>query len=102
MKINNSINQKIDLVTEKPGAKPGKKSEPASSGAGASAGNVTLSTLSSQLQSLEAKVARAEVLDVEKVNEIKSAISSGQFKVDADKVADGLISSVKDFLSTQK
>lgn len=102
MKINNSINQKIDVVTDKPGAKPGKKSEQASSGAGAASESVTISTLSSQLQTLEAKVAKAEVLDVEKVNEIKSAISSGQFKVDADKVADGLISSVKDFLSTQK
>lgn len=101
MKINNSINQKIDVVTDKPGAKPGKKTEQTSSTATAS-DNVTISSLSSQLQSLEAKVAKAEVFDVEKVNEIKSAISSGQFKVDADKVADGLISSVKDFLSTQK
>lgn len=101
MKINNSINQKIDVVTDKPGAKPGKKTEQASSSA-ASSESVTISTLSSQLQSLETKVAKAEVFDVEKVSEIKSAISSGQFKVDADKVADGLISSVKDFLSTQK
>lgn len=102
MKINNSISQKIDVVNDKSGAKPGKKSEQASSNAGAASENVTISTLSSQLQSLEAKVARAEVLDVAKVNEIKSAITSGQFKVDADKVADGLISSVKEFLSTQQ
>ena len=40
--------------------------------------------------------------DAEKVEAIKSAIANGQFKVDSEKVADGLINSVKDLLSTQK
>jgi negative regulator of flagellin synthesis FlgM len=103
MKINDSIKQPVDLVTEKPGVKSGKKPEQASAGASTSASeNVTLSTLSSQLKTLEAKVASAEVFDAEKVDAIKSAISSGQFKVDSDKVADGLISSVRDLLNTQK
>lgn len=101
MKINDSIKQPVDLATEKLGAKPGKKTEQTNTSAAATE-SVTLSTLSSQLKSLEAKVAGAEVFDVEKVDAIKSAISSGQFKVDSDKVADGLISSVKDLLNTQK
>lgn len=102
MKINDSIKQPVDLATEKLGVKSDKKTEQASTGGGASTETVTLSTLSSQLKALEAKVANTEVFDAEKVNAIKSAISGGQFKVDSDKVADGLISSVKDLLNTQK
>ena len=101
MKINDSIKQSVDLTTEKLGVKSDKKPEQASTSA-ASTESVTLSTLSSQLKSLEAKVANTEVFDAEKVDAIKSAISSGQFKVDSGKVADGLISSVKDLLNTQK
>lgn len=101
MKINDSIKQPVDLATEKLGVKSGKKTEQASTSAAATE-SVTLSTLSSQLKSLEAKVASTEVFDVEKVDAIKSAISSGQFTVDSGKVADGLISSVQDLLNTQK
>ena len=102
MKINDSIKQPVDLATEKLGVKSDKKPEQATAASTSSTENVTLSTLSSQLKSLEAKVASTEVFDAEKVEAIKSAISSGQFKVDSDKVADGLISSVKDLLNTQK
>ena len=41
------------------------------------------------------------VFDTTKVSEIKAAISSGQFKVNAELVADGLISTVKDLIQTQ-
>jgi len=66
------------------------------------AGNVTLSPMSAQIQSLEAKVAASNVFDVEKVDAIKSAIAGGQFKVDSGKVADGLIETVRDLLTTKK
>jgi negative regulator of flagellin synthesis FlgM len=101
MKINDSIKQPVDLATEKVGVKSSKKSEQESKAVAATE-SVTLSSLSTQLKELEAKVAGTEVFDAEKVDAIKSAISSGQFKVDSDKVADGLISSVKDLLNTQK
>ncbi len=38
------------------------------------------------------------VFDAGKVEQIKSAIASGQFQVDSSKVADGLLQSVKDLL----
>lgn len=95
------MKQHLDLTTEKVGVKSGKKTEQTNANV-ASSESVTLSTLSSQLQSLEAKVSNAEVFDAEKVDAIKSAIASGQFKVDSGKVADGLIASVKDLLNTQK
>jgi negative regulator of flagellin synthesis FlgM len=103
MKINDSIKQSVDLTINKLGDNVGKKVDKASvSTSSASGESVTLSTLSSQMKSLEAKVAGAEVFDAEKVDAIKSAISSGQFKVDSDKVADSLIASVRDLLNTQK
>lgn len=101
MKINDSIKKSVGLDTEKLSTNTGKKAEKSSTGA-QSTESVTLSPLSAQLQSLEAKVSSTEVFDAEKVDAIKSAISSGKFRVDSEKVADGLIDTVKDLLNTRK
>lgn len=99
MKINDSINTKVDLVdkvsTGKAGANAGAKTTQTAAKSGES---VTLSPMSVQLQSIQSEVSVNGVFDVEKVDAIKSAIASGQFKVDAEKVADGLIDTVKDLL----
>lgn len=102
MKINDTIKQATGLETDKLiNSASSKKSEKAEVGTAAKA-TVTISTLSSQLQSLEASQSAADVFDTEKVDAIKSAIASGQFKVDSEKVADGLIASVKDLLASRK
>lgn len=62
---------------------------------------VTLSGQSAELKKI-ATSADAEPFDVQKVEDIKKAILNGEFKVDTGKVADGLINSVKDLLSSQK
>jgi negative regulator of flagellin synthesis FlgM len=99
MKINDSINTKVDLVdkvsTGKAGANAGAKTTQTAAKSGES---VTLSPMSVQLQSIQSEVSVNGVFDAEKVDAIKSAIASGQFKVDAEKVADGLIDTVKDLL----
>jgi negative regulator of flagellin synthesis FlgM len=106
MKINDLIKNTAGLAVDKPGA--GKSGSASGKDARASqvdakaAENVTLSPLSSQLKSLEEKVAASNVFDTVRVDAIKSAISKGQFKVDSEKVADGLIATVKDLLTTQK
>ncbi len=101
MKINDAIKQPIDLAVDKSNVSSNKKA--AQSGATPAASeNVTLSTMASQMKALEAKVANTEVFDAQKVDAIKSAIASGQFSVDSEKIADGLVASVKDFLSTQR
>ena len=41
------------------------------------------------------------MVDSAKVDEIKQAISEGRFKVNADKVADSLIESVRQMLGAQ-
>lgn len=66
-----------------------------------SSGNVTLSPLSAKLQTLETKVKASNVYDAEKVDAIKSAIAGGQFSVNSEKVADGLIETVKDLLTSR-
>ena len=57
--------------------------------------------LSSQLQGLEGQVASSSVFDANKVEEIKAAIAGGQFQVDPEKVASGLINNATDLLQTQ-
>ncbi len=102
MKINDSIKSTVGLGTDKVDTSASKKAEKAQTEAKVSGGDVTLSPLSAQLKSLEAKVAADNVFDANKVDAIKSAISSGQFKVNSEKVADGLIETVKDLLMTKK
>jgi len=57
--------------------------------------------LSTQLQGLEGQVASSSVFDANKVEEIKAAIAGGQFQVNPEKVANGLITNVTDLLQTQ-
>lgn len=110
MKINESIKNTANIGIDKSGvekanaakvdahAKPqAERSQPN----GGSAENVTLSPLSAQIKSLEAKVSTASVFDAEKVDAIKSAIAGGTFQVDSEKVANGLIETVKDLLATK-
>lgn len=58
--------------------------------------------LSSQLQSLEGKIANSSVFDAKKVEKIKLAIADGQFQVNSEKVADGLLQTVKDLLHSRQ
>lgn len=101
MKINDSVHKSLVLGTDKSENKAAKKPDSTISPALAS-GTVTLSPMSTKLQSLEAKVAADNVYDVEKVESIKLAIKNGQFNVNAEKVADGLINTVKDFLQANR
>jgi len=101
MKINDSLKNKVGLGVDKTSAEKagaGKKAEVSQTDAKAT-DSVTLSPMSAQLQSLEAKIATDHVFDADKVASIKSAIASGQFKVSSEKVADGLIETVKDLLT---
>lgn len=57
--------------------------------------------LSSQAKALSVTSSNS-VFDAKKVEEIKAAIATGTFQVDASKVADGLIDSVKDLIQKRK
>jgi negative regulator of flagellin synthesis FlgM len=100
MKINDIVKKPVTLDTDKVTSSPDKKADKASVSSPAQE-TVTLSPMASQMKALETKVANVEVFDAKKVESIKSAISSGKFNVDSEKIADGLIASVRDFLSAK-
>ena len=98
MKIDNSTNSiNGGSIREEPGH-PVKK--PAhDSGAQPQSTLVQLSPLSAQLQSIQRGFADTPVIDAARVAELKEAISSGHFKVDADKVADRLMQTVQELIA---
>lgn len=64
--------------------------------------SVHLGTSSVQLRHLEHSIATSSVVDKDKVEAIKKAISEGRFQVNSGVVADRLIDSVKDLISASK
>lgn len=107
MKISDSKSNAVNLGLDKLSVdkvNADKKDVAASAKASATSASddsVTLSPLAQQLQSLQAKAGTDSVFDAEKVDEIKAAIMRGDFKIDTEKVADGLIQSVKDILGNK-
>lgn len=63
---------------------------------------LSLSDISSTLHALESRLVSDQAFDAGKVESIKNAIRSGDFKVNTEVVADRLISSVRDMLGGTK
>lgn len=102
MKIDNSskpVSQtKATQATDKK-AGAGAAKRPASS---VSQDKVDISSLSAQLQALENSLQQVEVVDSQRVEAIKQAISEGRFKVNPDAIADRLIATVKEMVLSRK
>ena len=96
MKIDNSVSP----VGGPPGPSRSSTAKPAAGSAkGASGAEVAISPLSARLQEISADLASAPAVDAGRVAEIKQAISEGRYTVNAGKIADGLIDSVRQMLS---
>lgn len=98
MKIDNSVGSVGGLPSGESRPRPGKSSTPS---APASGEKVELSSLSARMQEVEAALANVPVADASRIAEIKQAMAEGRFQVDASKVADGLIESVKQMIASQ-
>ncbi|WP_374260863.1 flagellar biosynthesis anti-sigma factor FlgM [Zoogloea sp.] len=101
MKIDNSVKATGNLPSGEARTRSAKET-PKAQGASGGSERVELSSLSARLQQAEEAIANTPVVDSAKVDEIKQAMSQGRFKVDTDKVADGLIDSVRQMLTAQQ
>lgn len=54
--------------------------------------------MSTRLQEIESELANTPTMNSERVAEIRQAIAQGNFKIDASKIADGLVDSVRQML----
>ncbi|HUX89162.1 MAG TPA: flagellar biosynthesis anti-sigma factor FlgM [Gallionellaceae bacterium] len=100
MKIDNTTpslpaSQIGELAPRSPTSKPAGGTAPSET-------SVHLSPASAQLRSLGNSVAGSSAVNTEKVAAIKQAISEGRFQVNHAAVADRLIDSVKELISTNQ
>ena len=64
--------------------------------------DVSLSPRAAQLKQLESQLAAIPVVDRARVESIKEAIAAGQYSINAENIAEGLIDSVKEMLHVAK
>jgi negative regulator of flagellin synthesis FlgM len=102
MKIENILKPVGSTAVTDSAGKTGKVSEHGPKGVESSGEKVNLSPLSNRLKEAEASLKDLPVVDKAKVDEIKQAIAEGKFKVNAEVVADRLIDTVKELLSSRK
>jgi negative regulator of flagellin synthesis FlgM len=74
---------------------------PVTNGKSEASSQVTLSPAVTQLQSAMAMAGTGEVYDLKKVASIKQAIANGTFQVNPENIADKLLESVKEMLSSR-
>lgn len=99
MKIDNSISP----VGGSPGpSRNGATKTTAGAAKSPSGADVALSPLSARLQEISAGLANTPVVDAGRVAEIKQMIADGSYKIDAGKIADGLIDSVREMLASRR
>lgn len=75
-----------------------RNTDPQPAAQGASGATVEISAMSPSLARAEASMASAPVVNQSRVDEIRQAISEGRFKIDANRIADGLLDSVREML----
>jgi negative regulator of flagellin synthesis FlgM len=99
VKINDTLKNTPGLPAANAPAAGAKGADKAAGTNPAQSDNVRLSP---QGQALVSAAGGAAVFDTKKVERIKSAIADGQFQVNSEKVADGLLETVRGLLHSRK
>lgn len=97
MKIDNSIKG----LSPRPGSVPSRPVDSAGKGPEAAGLQVELSA-TAKLQQSSGVAASGGAFNAERVAEIRQAISEGRFQVNPEKIADGLVDSVREMLSQRR
>jgi negative regulator of flagellin synthesis FlgM len=97
MKIDNSIKG----LSPRPGSAPSRPVDSAGKGPEAAGLQVELSA-TAKLQQSSGVAASGGAFNAERVAEIRQAISEGRFQVNPEKIADGLVDSVREMLSQRR
>jgi negative regulator of flagellin synthesis FlgM len=96
------INSAITSVGTSPAGNRAKSTAQAPQATPAQSGEqVALSSLSARLQEASVAMADTPVVDVARVAEIKQAITEGRFRVNPERIADGLLENVRQMLAKQ-
>ncbi len=89
-------NEKAESASQKLRPAPSANAVPTATVPGTGGESLNISQLSTKMQNLESRLADGEVFDTARVNEIKQVLRDGSFKVNAEAVADKMISSAHD------
>lgn len=76
----------------------GGESESSKGSASKAADSVQLTDTANRLAELQAEVAQADGVDLERVEAIRQQIADGSYEIDADRVADALMTMEKELL----
>ena len=98
MKIDDSFKKTGSVGVASASTSSSKGAEKTAAVSTATAGASDSVKISAQAQALSGD----STFDLKKVSEIKAAIASGTFQVNPEKVANGLIDTVRDLLSSRK
>lgn len=98
MKIDNTL-PPLGNTTATPAVRETKAAAAPAPQAGTGAERIDISALSARLQ--EAGAGEAPV-DAQKVAEIVRAIAEGRFQINPERIADGLLDSVRELLARQR
>lgn len=102
MKINDTPKSTPALPTANTPAAGARNAERAAATAQPATDSVRLSSQGQAMAGTGAAGAAGAVFDTKKVERIKLAIADGHFQVNSEKVADGLLETVRDLLHSRK
>lgn len=102
IKVDPSLKKATGLSVGTSQTRPGKGAEKTSGADKTKTAETDSVHLSSQLQSMTKLAGNTPPFDAKKVEEIKAAIAEGRFKVDPEKVANGLLDTVSDLIHSRK